>query len=119
MRVLLVAGGTVLMIFGFVSGVFAAGGDAGKGKEAYDKLCVSCHGKAGKGDGVASAALNPKPKDLSDKAYNSKLSDKYLSDILTKGGPGVGKSPMMPPFGESLKENDIKNINAYIRSLAK
>jgi mono/diheme cytochrome c family protein len=63
--------------------------------------------------------LNPKPKDLSDKAYNSKLSDQYLSDIISKGGSAVGKSPLMPPFGAALKEADIKNVVAYIRSLAK
>jgi mono/diheme cytochrome c family protein len=101
------------------SGALAGDGDAAKGKASYDSLCVSCHGATGKGDGAAAAALNPKPKDLSDKAYMGKLDDKYLSDIIAKGGTAVGKSAMMPPWGGSLKEEDIRNVIAHLRSLAK
>jgi len=51
-----------------VTGAMAKGEPA-KGKASYDQMCASCHGAAGKGDGAAAAALNPKPKDLSDKKY--------------------------------------------------
>jgi mono/diheme cytochrome c family protein len=94
-------------------------GNAAKGKEFYAKSCSTCHGPAGKGDGAAAAALNPKPKDLTDKAYVSKLDDTYLTNIIGKGGAAVGKSPLMPPFSSQLKEQDIKDVIAYIRSLAK
>jgi mono/diheme cytochrome c family protein len=94
-------------------------GDAAKGKETFAKTCGTCHGNTGKGDGPAGAALNPKPKDLTDKAYVSKLDDTYLTNIIGKGGAAVGKSPLMPPFSSQLKEQDIKDVIAYIRSLAK
>ncbi len=35
-----------------------------KGKELFNTNCVSCHGATGKGDGVAGAALNPKPRNF-------------------------------------------------------
>lgn len=35
-----------------------------KGKELYTSTCASCHGDAGKGDGVAGASMNPKPRDF-------------------------------------------------------
>lgn len=35
-----------------------------KGKELYATTCASCHGDAGKGDGVAGASMNPKPRDF-------------------------------------------------------
>ncbi len=35
-----------------------------KGEELYKPTCVSCHGEAGKGNGVASAGLNPAPRDF-------------------------------------------------------
>jgi mono/diheme cytochrome c family protein len=96
----------------------ASAGDAAKGKAIFSKTCVGCHGESGKGDGSAAAALNPKPKDLSDKAYNTKLDDTFLHNIITKGGAAVGKAPMMPPFGQ-LKPQDVDDVVAYIRSLAK
>ncbi len=94
-------------------------GNAAKGKEIFAKSCGTCHGNTGKGDGPAGAALNPKPKDLSDKTYVSKLDDTYLTNIIGKGGAAVGKSPLMPPFNGPLKEQDIKDVIAFIRSLAK
>ena len=102
----------------WVAWAIAAGGDAAKGKEIYAKSCASCHGTTGKGEGAAAAALNPKPKDLTDKAYVSKLDDKYLQNVISKGGAGVGKSPLMPPWS-TFKDEDVQNLIAYIRSLGK
>ncbi len=35
-----------------------------KGKQLFTTTCSSCHGTDGKGDGVAAAALNPKPRNF-------------------------------------------------------
>ena len=35
-----------------------------KGKQLFTTTCISCHGPEGKGDGVAGAALNPKPRNF-------------------------------------------------------
>ncbi len=35
-----------------------------KGEELYKANCASCHGNEGKGDGIAGAALNPKPRNF-------------------------------------------------------
>jgi mono/diheme cytochrome c family protein len=40
---------------------------AEQGKKVAQVNCVSCHGKAGKGDGAAAMALNPKPADWTSK----------------------------------------------------
>ncbi len=37
-----------------------------RGAEVYQTQCASCHGPAGRGDGVAGAALTPPPADLTD-----------------------------------------------------
>ena len=96
-----------------------AQGSAAKGKDLYAKHCGGCHGPAGKGDGPAAAALNPKPTDLTNKAYMAGLKDQYLFDLIQKGGAAVGKSPLIPPFGSKLKDGDIRDVIAYLRSLAK
>jgi mono/diheme cytochrome c family protein len=90
-------------------------GDAAKGKESYDNTCVACHGPEGKGDGVAAAALDPKPRNLSDGAYVSTLSNEHLYKVISEGGASVGLSPMMAPWGGVLSEQDIWNVIAYIR----
>lgn len=87
-----------------------------KGKAAYATYCVVCHGEGGKGDGPAAAALNPKPRDLTDKAYIAGLDEGYLLALISKGGAAVGKSPLMPPA--PLAEQDIQNVIAYLRMLA-
>ena len=38
-----------------------------KGKKLYNQMCAVCHGAKGKGDGVAGAALNPKPTNFNGK----------------------------------------------------
>ncbi len=101
------------------AGVSFAQGNVTKGKGIFDKNCVSCHGAGGKGDSPAAAALNPKPKDLTDKTYMAGLKDEQLVEIIKKGGGAVGKSPLMPPFGAALKDPDVQDVVAFLRSLAK
>lgn len=95
-----------------------AGGDAKNGNDLFHKNCSSCHGNAGKGDGPAAIALNPRPRDLTDKSYMAGLNDEYIRDLIQKGGVAMKKSPLMPPLGSVLKDEDIADVIAYIRSLA-
>lgn len=93
-------------------------GDVANGKEIYDSNCVSCHGIAGKGNGPAAASLTPKPRDLTDEQYMKTLTDDHLFKVISEGGASVGKSPLMPAWGTTLKEEDIINVISYIRSLS-
>ncbi len=96
----------------------ASAADAAKGKEIYTKSCGGCHGPEGKGDGAAAKAMNPKPTNLTDKAAMSKLDDATLTKAITKGGVGMGKSPLMPAFSQ-LKDQEVQDIVAYLRSISK
>jgi mono/diheme cytochrome c family protein len=91
--------------------------DAEEGKKLYGQFCASCHGQSGKGDGPAAAALNPKPRNHTDKEYMSQMSDDEMLKVIKNGGASVGKSPLMPPWGASLKDEQIQDVIAYIRSL--
>jgi len=96
----------------------AVAADPEAGEKKFKQLCSSCHGPAGGGDGPAAAGLNPKPRDLSDAEWQASVDDEHLRTVISKGGPAVGLSPMMTPFGHALKGEDLENVVAYIRSLA-
>lgn len=89
-----------------------------EGKKLFQKLCFVCHGKNGGGDGPAAAALNPKPRNFQDIKHMKKRSDKWLYTAIKKGGAAVKLSPLMAPFPQ-LKDKEIKNLIAFIRSLGK
>lgn len=91
--------------------------DAEQGKKLYGQFCASCHGQSGKGDGPAAAALNPKPRDHTSREYMAQMSDDEMHKVIKDGGAAVGKSPLMPPWGASLKDDQIKDVIAYIRML--
>jgi mono/diheme cytochrome c family protein len=93
-------------------------GDPQAGKTKYDQFCASCHGVTGKGDGPASAALNPKPHDWTDKHHVKSHTNEYFIQVIKVGGAALGKSPLMPPWGTVLSDQDIQNVVAYIRTLS-
>jgi hypothetical protein len=83
---------------------------------------MPCHGTTGKGDGAAAAALDPKPRDLSDMAWQDSVDDTYVLKVIVEGGVAVGKSPLMAAFGPAI-DNDASvtaaDVVAHVRSLGK
>ncbi len=94
--------------------LFGTASAADEAKTQYATFCVACHGDAGKGDGVAGAALDPKPSDLS----TTKMTDDEMAKIIKEGGTAVGRSAMMSPWGAVMDEAQLKAMVAYIRTLA-
>jgi len=88
-----------------------AGGPA-DGAKIYADRCALCHGPGGKGDGPASAALNPKPRNHTDGAYMNAQTDEALMEVI-RNGKGV-----MPPWGSVLSDEEIKAVLEHVRSLA-
>jgi len=93
-------------------------GDAAKGQTKFKELCASCHGETGKGDGPAAAALNPKPANFASPESAAK-SDDYILAMIKEGGAANGKSPLMVAWKAALKEDELQNVAAYVRSLSK
>lgn len=107
----------VVVVFLLPSVAWSAG-DAAKGKQKYQQLCAACHGQSGKGDGPSAVALPVKPRDHTDASYMGKLSDKQIFDTIKLGGQAMDKSPIMPPWGAALTDQQIEDLVAYIRSLS-
>ena len=93
-------------------------GNADAGKVKYVQFCSSCHGMAGAGDGPASAGLVPKPAHHNDGAYMNTLSNEHLVKVISEGGPAVGKSIGMAPWGPVLGKQGVLDVAAFVRTLA-
>ena len=89
-----------------------------EGRNLYATYCATCHGDRGKGDGVAAASLPVKPTDHTNGVIMNQLSDQFLLDVISKGGGVVGKSTFMPAWGSAFNEKQLRELIAYIRTLA-
>jgi len=47
------------------------------------------------------------------------VNDRFLFDIIKKGGSQFGRSNAMPAWGMKLSDEEIHGLVAYIRSLAR
>jgi mono/diheme cytochrome c family protein len=92
--------------------------DKVEGKKYYVTYCSGCHGESGKGDGPAAVSLPVKPTNHTDGTVMNQLPDKFLFEIISKGGSAVGKSPFMPAWGSQLRDKQVQDVIAYVRSLA-
>jgi cytochrome c6 len=97
---------TVLFTVGVLPISTHAKADAAAAEATFKAKCAGCHGTDGKGK----EAL--KTQDLASTAVQN-MSDAELTSIITDG---KGK---MPAYGKSLKPDQVKDLVAYIRSLAK
>lgn len=86
--------------------------------QIWTTRCSLCHGAGGKGDGPASAPLNPKPRDMTDKKWQASVDDARIETVIVKGGTAVNLSPMMAanPDLES-KPDVVKALRAKVRSM--
>lgn len=97
----------------------AAGDPKADAEQIFTQRCTVCHGASGKGDGAGAAALNPKPRDYTDAAWQKSVTDEALAKVIVEGGPAVGKSPLMAPSPD-LKDKPevVKALVAKIRTFA-
>ena len=84
---------------------------AAAGKPIYEQYCLACHGASGHGDGPTAAGLSVKPLDLTIHVYQH--DESYLTLVIAKGMVG------MPSFGGSLDVEQIGDVLAYTRLLAR
>ena len=89
-------------------------------QKVFGTLCSSCHGTTGKGDGPAASALNPKPRNYTDTAWQKSVTDQQIADTIVKGGAKVGKSNLMPPNPQLKgKPEVVAGLVKIVRSFAK
>jgi mono/diheme cytochrome c family protein len=83
-------------------------GNAKRGKQLYQRYCVSCHGARGDGKGENAVHLDPKPKDFT---AGTSRSDDDLYNLISRGV----RSTAMPSWNP-LTRQDRVDLVAYLKS---
>jgi mono/diheme cytochrome c family protein len=87
----------------------------GQGRLVFAQYCATCHGDGGKGDGQNASNLEPAPPDLT---TSRNLQDAaYLRRVIAEGSAAVGRSPLSPPWGRTLSQQEIDYVVLYCRAL--
>jgi mono/diheme cytochrome c family protein len=95
---------------------------AKEAQQIFVTRCAVCHGEGGQGDGPGAAALNPKPRNYTDKAWQASVTDAELKEVIVKGGLAVGKSATMAPnpdLGSPAKTEVLFEMVKLVRSFGK
>ena len=87
-------------------------------EKVFKFYCAQCHGLTGKGDGPNVTKDFPvSPRNFTSAEEMNKLTDADLKNVILDGGPSVSKSPMMPPWGKTIPEEDVDALIVYLRQL--
>lgn len=89
----------------------AGRGDAAKGQAVYARACTKCHAADGNGVAAIGKALKVELKPLGGAEVQKKSDDQIMKDVTE----GTGK--MVKVAG--LSADDVANVIAYVRTLAK
>jgi mono/diheme cytochrome c family protein len=82
--------------------------DLKRGAELFAQNCAGCHGAAGRGDGIASPVLLPRPANLAVTHFSVEL----LREVLWSGVPGTAM-----PSWRDLPATDLNALAIYVQSL--
>ena len=89
-----------------------------QGKRIFYDKCVWCHAEATPAGPSNRSNLTPPPPLMNDGATLNGLGDDFLQNIITLGGSAMGKSAMMPPWGRTLTQEEIRAVISYARAVA-
>lgn len=85
-------------------------------EDLFKSRCAPCHGDSGHGNGPGAAALNPKPRNYTDVAWQTKVSDEDIRKTILYGGAAVGKSPQMPANPDLEGKPELDELVKTVRS---
>lgn len=64
-----------------------------RGRASFERNCSACHGEKGAGDGIAAAALSPKPRNFATERFKNGSKPAQIFETLKKGVPGSAMVP--------------------------
>lgn len=96
-----------------VGGLSIQGADV---KANWSKHCTKCHAENGNGQTTMGKKL--KVADYTDPKVQAKFTDEEMIKI-TKEGKKQGSKTLMKGYSDVLSDQEIKDLVAYIRTMAK
>jgi mono/diheme cytochrome c family protein len=95
-------------------------GNAARGKEAYRRYCIGCHGPAGDGNGENAQWIDPKPRDFTEAVFKCRSTptgtlptDEDLFHSVSRGFVTTN----MPPWLSLPKQTRV-DLVAYIKTFS-
>lgn len=92
-------------------------GDAQRGQGIHLEHCAECHGYDGRAEVIVMHMDEP-PHDQTDVEYMKTLNDAFLYLAICSGGEAVGRSLVMPLWGDVLSDQDIRDLVAWVRTFS-
>ncbi|MDE1981073.1 MAG: cytochrome c [Betaproteobacteria bacterium] len=106
----------LLAVLAAVAGTSSAAETAA---DNYKTYCVQCHGSQGNGKGVNIRDMSVQPRDHTDAKAMSGRTDDELFKVIKEGGLSIDKSVLMPPWGDTLSDGEIRDMVQHLRGLCK
>ncbi|HEX5705300.1 MAG TPA: cytochrome c [Pyrinomonadaceae bacterium] len=104
-----VAAAAGLSLFTVLGAGKTNGAAAAEAATIYNRQCVSCHGRDGRGR--TPKGRQTRARDMTEASWQDDVSDERLFNSINNGR---GK---MPAFSKKISENDIDALVAYIRRM--
>lgn len=108
---------TTTLIALVASGFLISSATAADTAANWKTHCYSCHGKDGKGK--TRAGRKAKVLDLTDPKVQALYSDAEMFDQLKNGMKSKDGKELMKPYGDKLSDAEMKDLVAFVRTLAK
>lgn len=89
-----------------------------RGRELYDRHCVSCHGDAAQGDGPAAADLITKVPDLS-KGFEGRDRDTLVKAVMIGAGAMPGFEQVFRDLKPAPSKGYVDDAHAVLDHMAK
>ena len=86
------------------------------GRRVFERRCATCHGPEGRGDGQNAYNLQPPPPDFQASLAELSVADRRA--VIDGGTAALDRSPLCPPWGRSLLEEDVEALIAYMEVMA-
>jgi mono/diheme cytochrome c family protein len=107
---------TLLVTVGILAGLSTDGAWGAEALQNYEKHCMKCHGKDGKG--ATKMGRQSGAKDYSDPKVQAEMKDEEAFNRIRVGMKEGGKEKMKP-YADVLSDDEIRALVTYMRTFKK